>query len=80
VDYAQSPAPETTVNISFVYIKTSSFKIMFDLFKILESIHINGSNVAIQWYYEEDDDEILEMGNDYSSVIELPFTFIEVEE
>jgi len=53
---------------------------MFDLFKILESIHINGSNVAIQWYYEEDDDEILEMGNDYSSVIELPFTFIEVEE
>jgi len=79
-EYANAPQPETTVNINFVYIKSSSFKIMYDMFKVLEKVHANGNPVAINWYYEEDDDEIREMGTDYSAVINMPFTIIELEE
>ena len=50
------------------------------MFKVLEKVHANGNPVSINWYYEEDDDEIREMGTDYSAVINMPFTIIELEE
>jgi len=79
-EYANAPQPETIMNINFVYIKSSCFKIMYDMFKVFEKVHADGNDVAINWYYEEDDDEIREMGADYSAVINIPFTIIELEE
>ena len=51
-----------------------------DLFKKLEAIHKAGNEVSINWYYEEDDEDMLEAGEDYQAIIKVPFTMIEVEE
>lgn len=79
-DYAGSPGSNTTVNIQLEYFNTSSSKCILDVFKKLEGIVTSGSAVTINWYYEEDDEDMLEAGEDYSAIINVPFKMIEIEE
>ncbi len=46
----------------------------------LEAIHKGKSEVIINWYYEEDDEDMLEAGEDYESIIRVPFKMIEIVE
>jgi hypothetical protein len=77
-EYSKKPQPETIVNLRIEYLKTSAFKIMLDAFMILKQIQNSGHKVVINWYYEEDDDDIMETGVDYSTVIDMPFNMIAV--
>ena len=36
--------------------------------------------LIINWYYEEDDEDMLEAGEDYESIIRVPFKMIEIVE
>lgn len=78
--YASGPKSLTNVNIQLEYFNTSSSKCILDLFKKLESIHKSGNEVVINWHYEEDDEDMLEAGEDYQAIIKVPFKMIEVEE
>ena len=51
-----------------------------DVFKKLEAIHKAKNEVVINWYYEEDDEDMLEAGEDYESIIRVPFKMIEIVE
>lgn len=77
--YGASPQPKTVVNIQLEYFNTSSSKCILDVFKRLEAIVNNGHDVLINWHYEEDDEDMLEAGEDYQSIIKVPFKMIEVE-
>jgi hypothetical protein len=78
--YAASPKENTEVNIQLEYFNTSSSKCILDVFKKLEVIHKDGHQVTINWYFEEDDEDMLEAGEDYQSIIKIPFKMIETEE
>lgn len=78
--YSGKPQPKTSVNIQLEYFNTSSSKCLLDLFKKLETMHKNGNDIMIKWYYEEDDEDMLEAGEDYQSIINIPFKMIEVEQ
>jgi len=78
--YATNPKEQTEVNIQLEYFNTSSSKCILDVFKKLEVIHKDGSNVKINWFFEEDDEDMLEAGEDYQSIIKIPFKMIETEE
>ncbi|MCX7862514.1 MAG: DUF1987 domain-containing protein [Bacteroidales bacterium] len=77
--YGSAPQPKTIVNIQLEYFNTSSSKCILDVFKRLEAIVNNGHDVLINWHYEEDDEDMLEAGEDYQSIIKVPFKMIEVE-
>ncbi len=77
--YGISPQPKTIVNVQLEYFNTSSSKCILDVFKRLEAIVNNGHEVIINWHYEEDDEDMLEAGEDYQSIIKVPFKMIEVE-
>ena len=77
-DYAKSPMESTQVNVHLEYFNTSSSKCILDVFKKLETIHKNKYEVMIHWYYEEDDEDMLEAGEDYESIIRVPFKMIEI--
>jgi hypothetical protein len=65
--------------VQLEYFNTSSSKCILDVFKKLESIHKSGDKeVIINWYYEEDDEDMLEAGEDYESIIRVPFKMIEI--
>jgi len=77
-EYAQNPLSKTQVNVHLEYFNTSSSKCILDVFKKLETIHKNKYDVQINWYYEEDDEDMLEAGEDYESIIRVPFKMIEI--
>ncbi len=78
--YGASPKAATSVDIKLEYFNTSSSKCILDLFKKLEGINGKGTDVSINWYFEEDDEDMEEAGEDYQAIISLPFKIIEVEE
>ena len=78
--YSGTPLDLTQVNVQLEYFNTSSSKCILDVFKKLETIHKGKSEVIINWYYEEDDEDMLEAGEDYESIIRVPFKMIEIVE
>lgn len=77
-EYSQGPSDKTDVKVHLEYFNTSSSKCILDVFKKLESIHKTNNGVSINWYYEEDDEDMLEAGEDYESIIRVPFKMIEI--
>jgi len=78
--YLSSPKPKTVCDVQLEYFNTSSSKCLLDLFKKMELMSNGGNEVIINWYYEEDDEDMLEAGEDYQSIINVPFKMIEVQE
>lgn len=76
--YKDEPLPKTTVEIRLEYFNTSSSKCLLELFKKLEAIHKAQNEVEVNWYYEEDDEDMLEAGEDYESIIRVPFNMMEI--
>lgn len=78
--YGKNPSLETIVDVKLEYFNTSSSKCILDLFKKLEAIHGKGTEVNVNWFFEMDDEDMEEAGEDYQAIISLPFKLIEVEE
>jgi hypothetical protein len=78
--YGSSPKPNTVVDVKLEYFNTSSSKCILDLFKQLEKLNSMNTVVNVNWYFEEDDEDMEEAGEDYDAIIDLPFKMIEVEE
>ncbi len=78
--YSKVAKANTEVIIQLEYFNTSSSKCILDVFKKLESIKNAGKDIIILWHYEEDDEDMLEAGEDYEAIINIPFKMIEIEE
>jgi hypothetical protein len=46
----------------------------------LNTFFKNGVNVECFWYYEKDDEDMLEAGEDWISILRMPFKLVEVED
>jgi hypothetical protein len=79
-EYAKAPATKTVMDVKLEYFNTSSSKCILDLFKKLEKMNGNSTQVTVNWYYEAYDEDMAEAGEDYRAIIELPFAIIEVDE
>lgn len=79
-NYSASPADKTVINIQLEYFNTSSSKCILDVFKKLENINKVGKDIIVNWFYEADDEDMLEAGEDYQAIIDLPFKMIDIEE
>lgn len=49
------------------------------MLKSLKDLTSKDHILTINWYYEEGDDDILERGEYYASILDLKINFIEVE-
>ena len=79
-EYIQSDLTDFKANFSFEYFNTSSSKCLFDVFKRLSRIEESGKGLTINWYYEEDEEDMMEAGEDYADLLDLEFNFLEIEE
>jgi hypothetical protein len=78
-EYKKQPQVETTINIQLFYFNTSSSKSILDILLEFESLKAN-SNIVINWHYEKEDQDMLEAGENYSILVDLPFKMIEINE
>jgi hypothetical protein len=62
--FATNPAEVTIVNIEIIYFNSSSSKLFFDLFDLLEE---NSSNhkLDINWIFDEENESAQEAGEDF---------------
>lgn len=78
--YGRNPNAKTALHVQLEYFNTSSSKCILDVFKRLEPIRSAGNEVTVLWHYEADDEDMLEAGEDYSGIINLPFKMIQIAE
>ena len=52
-------------DIAMVYINSSSIKAMFRIFEGFEAIRKAGQTVNIRWHFQDDDDIMEELGEDF---------------
>lgn len=73
-EYAQGDSKPTKVRFQLEYFNTSSSKCILDIFKKLETMYRKGWEVSISWCYDEDDEDMLESGEDYQSILSCPIS------
>ena len=76
--YYESPQRLTTFNFQFEYINSGSSKFILRFFHLIKKQYEAGNDCIINWYYEEDDENILDLGQHYKNTFKLPFKFIEI--
>ncbi len=77
VEYIKDPADETVVNMNFVYFNTSSAKLLLEVLRQFDNLHKSGNKVKIVWHYMVEDYDIQEAGEEYSTMITVPFEYVE---
>lgn len=75
--YVQKALPQTTLNFKLKYFNTSSAKCILQLLERVEKLRLNGKELEINWFFTPDDEQMITDGENYSSIIGIPFNMIE---
>ena len=68
-DYKKDPNSETNFAFKLEYANTASSKLIQVVLKALEDL----KGVTAIWYYEKDDEDMEEMGNEFSGLADIRF-------
>src|SRR6056297_2509149 len=66
--YAESPAPGTHVVFEYEYFNTASSKMIMEIIEEVKKIGDKDKQLKVEWHYLEDDDDMLEAGEDYEEM------------
>ncbi|PLX16661.1 MAG: nuclear pore complex subunit [Salinivirgaceae bacterium] len=75
-EYVNSAKPKTKIVFNLEYFNSSTTKIFKTILENFQKIILHGKDLSCDWYYEEEDEDMLEVGEELSSLYNLPFTFI----
>lgn len=78
--YIENPGDETIVNFKFKYFNTSSAKSISDIMIHFKEIAKSGKMLIINWYFPEDDTDMLEAGQGFSAMMRFKFNYIKYNE
>ena len=67
------------VEVNFEYVNSSGTAQIYAMFNLLKE-NYNIKNVYTTWYYEEEDDDGMELGKDIESMLKVEFKFVKCEE
>lgn len=74
--YGHYPAQKTTLDVNLEFFNSSSSKCLLTVLKGLEKIKKQGFDVSVNWYYNDDDEEMFDSGKDFADILNLSFNFI----
>ena len=73
---AQQPARPLSLEITLLYLNTSSSKGLMDIFDLLEAAHDQGKPVGVNWYYDERNERVAELAEEFREDCTFPFAII----
>jgi hypothetical protein len=76
-EYVKNPQEMTVFNLRLEYFNTSTSVILLNMFRVLSPL--GPKKLTINWFFEEDDIEMEEAGEDYSNMIDAIFNIIKVD-
>lgn len=65
--------------MKLVHFNSSSAKVLFDLLQKIEA-EIQNGQVKVDWYCDEDDDDMIEAAEDFSDLLDLEINILIKEE
>jgi len=74
--YIQEVNGPLTLDTTIDYLNTSSSKCMLDLLEALDNYYESGGKVTVNWYYEEDNEDMEETGEELCEDMEIPYKLI----
>jgi ribonucleotide reductase beta subunit family protein with ferritin-like domain len=79
-EYFKNPADITCVEIRLEYINSTCTKYLLDLMHRITHIYLkkNKNKFLINWYYRDEDEDMLEKGKFFSSDLDVTFDFIKI--
>jgi hypothetical protein len=75
--YCQEASDNITLDIELEYFNSGSSKAILHILRALVDISKKGKRLSINWYYEEGDDDLMERGEYYESILDFKFSFFE---
>jgi len=63
----ETKALSIEIHVQLCYFNSASTKMLFKLFSVFNSHATKGNTVLLDWVYDEDDETILEFGNELAS-------------
>lgn len=79
-NYVSQAKSNTILDVKLEYFNTSSSKCLVEIFRKLETLQQKNDNVLINWYYEEDDEDMQESGEDFQEIIDVKIVLNQMEE
>ncbi len=73
-EYIYSGVVDLTINMKLTYYNSSSQKIYTDIFEKLHAAE--NFKTTVNWYYAEDDEDMLDAGQEFYRLVEVPFNFV----
>jgi len=71
-----TPENPMVFKFKFDYFNSSSAKFILDILVLINEVHNSDINVRIDWYYDENDDDMKEVGEELSEVVDFAFEYI----
>lgn len=78
-NYINDPNERTLLVIRLEYFNTSSSKCLVEILRRLERLN-DSHQVEVKWCYEEEDEDMLESGEDFKEIIKLPIELVIINE
>ncbi|MCP4456988.1 MAG: DUF1987 domain-containing protein [Cytophagales bacterium] len=78
--YLEGEGTRLIANINLEYFSTRTGKCLYNIFKELKEYKSEGIDIQVNWYFSDEDEDMLEMGEDYSELSGLYFTYIGIED
>ncbi|WP_420472728.1 biofilm regulation phosphoprotein SiaC [Noviherbaspirillum sp. ST9] len=70
--YLQQDRP-LALNLHLLYLNTSSVKAMMDIFDILEEAYKAGRKVEVNWFYDEQNERVADLAEEFKEDCSFPF-------
>ena len=74
--YLKDPADETVINIKLEYIDTASTQSLYQILRKLNSLRKRDLVVMLNWYVEDEDPEMKELGEMIEQRLGIEFQYI----
>jgi hypothetical protein len=78
-EYIKTPAEVTYVDMTLEYFNSGSVKMFTNLLQKITHVTLKNKKFIFNWYFEEGDDDILERGEYFASVLDVPFNFVRLK-
>ena len=78
--YLKNPARTTTVTIALEYLNSFGTQILVAVLRRMAQVKDQGNRLVVKWYYDEEDDDILERGHHIAETFDIPIEFIPIRD
>jgi len=72
-NYEKEPNSTVVLNFHLKYLNSSSTYSLYELLKRFSEFKAKGVHVTVNWFHNEEDEDIREAGEEYSELLEMKF-------